>query len=81
MRCLACDTTLNEVAVSRKMPVCGEHWDLCGGCYRAVKEMYVQPAGTDYSISPVFADAAVNFFLAMGLDKNGCSRTQAKKTD
>ncbi len=38
MRCLACNTTLNEVACRRKMK-CGEHWDLCGSCYMSVREV------------------------------------------
>lgn len=78
MRCLACDVALNEVAVSRKMPTCGEHWDLCGVCFRVVKESYVLPNTADKATSTVFADSAAVFFLQRGFDRNGNARAAPK---
>lgn len=75
MRCLACNVTLNEVALRRKMPTCGEHWDLCGGCLNAVQAMLGQkPERRVYAPDP----AAV-WFIQQGFDGFGNARAQPHK--
>jgi len=38
MRCAACDRGLSDLDSSRKSPITGQYYDLCGRCFKTIED-------------------------------------------
>lgn len=47
MRCAACDSKMSDLDCSRKSPLTGQYYDLCGKCFKTIADQVDSVENTD----------------------------------